>query len=305
MPQNKTSVVPFAKWVGRKWQLMPAIAQLMPTRFTKELKPRFVGFKKDTGDFHDPFAGTGSSFLYLADGFKGDRQIYISDANPELINLWQCIKEDPLELLSWLLKYKKPVFNLKDVYLQERAIFNGQALGFSNQYCYAARMLYLIQASFNSLWRVNADGKMNTPFGRQNKVLLPSEEQLIELSALLQNAVIKCQSFEEALKAVKPKDIVYLDPPYVEVNKNSFTKYTTKGFSKEQQMFLRQEGDRLHDLGAYVVASNSDTALTREIWTGWEIKELTRSGCINCDASKRQRVGELIFYKQQKSQPLG
>ena len=93
---NETGLRSPAKWVGRKAGLMPAIAKLMPTIFSKEPAPRFLGFKKGVGDFHDPFAGTGSAFLYLADGFKGDRKIHVSDSNPDLINLWNCIKEDYL-----------------------------------------------------------------------------------------------------------------------------------------------------------------------------------------------------------------
>lgn len=249
------------------------------------------------GNFHDPFAGTGSAFLYFADGFKGDRQIFISDSNPELINLWLCIQTDPLRVLKHLLEYKRPVFNNADSYYHERQVFNQQYKG-SYDYERSARMIYLIQASFNGLWRVNVDGEMNTPFGSHTKITLPTENDLMAIADLLQKAVIKHQTFEESLKVVQPKDVVYLDPPYIEVNKNSFTKYTTKGFSKEQQILLRQEADRLHGLGAYVYASNSDTPLSRELWSGWKIAELTRSGCMNSDANKRQRVGELLFYRR-------
>lgn len=292
-----------AKWVGRKRALMPAIAQYFPVRFTKETVPRFLDFKKGVGNFHDPFVGTGSAFLYFADGFRGDRKIFVSDDNPDLINLWFCIKESPIELLGHLLDYKQPSFNHPDSYYPERELFNHPDRDPASQICgrpnhkRAARMVYLIQAGFNSLWRVNEDGEMNNPFGSQKQIPLPTENDLEALSALLQKATIKHQSFEESLKSVQPKDVVYLDPPYIGIKKNSHNKYTTKGFSKEQQILLRQEADRLHDLGAYVYVSNSDTPLSREIWSGWKIAELTRSGCMNSDATKRQRVGELLFYK--------
>jgi DNA adenine methylase len=296
MAKTVSEIKPPAKWVGRKWNLMPTIAPYFPARFTKETKPRFLDFKKDVGDFHDPFAGTGSAFLYFAEGFKGDHKIFISDSNPELINVWLCIQTDPLRLLRSLLEYKRPVFNSAESYYHERQVFNQQ---FKSSYDYelAARMIYLIQASFNSLWRVNESGEMNAPFGDHKRIILPTENDLEALSSLLQNASIRHQSFEESLKVVKPKDVVYLDPVYIKVNKNSFSKYTAKGFSKEQQILLRQEADRLHELGAYVYASNSDTPLSREIWEGWQVAELTRSGCMNSDATKRQRVGELLFYR--------
>ena len=288
-----------AKWVGRKARLMPAIAQYFPARWTKEPVPRFLDFKKGVGNFHDPFVGTGSAFLYFADGFKGDRQIFIGDDNPDLINLWDCIKDDPLRLLSCLLDYKRPEANTAEFYYNERKGFNESTVyGGGTPYSRAASMLYLIQASFNSLWRANLDGEMNAPFGDHKRIILPTENDLEALSTLLQRANIRHQSFEESLKAVKPKDVVYLDPIYIKVNKNSFTKYTSKGFSEEQQILLRQEADRLHSLGAYVYASNSDTPLSREIWRGWQIAELTRSGCMNSDATKRQRVGELLFYPE-------
>ena len=295
--QNKTGLQAPAKWVGKKARLMPAIAKLMPAMFSKEPVPRFLNFKKGVGDFHDPFAGTGSAFLHFANGFKGDRQIYISDSNPDLVNLWKCIQQEPLELLYCLFKYKRTEANTNEFYLIHRSWFNEIPLERCDPYTRAAMMLYLIQACFNSLWRVNKSGGMNTPYGKQNRVILPTENDLMAIAELLQKAVIRDQSFEEALKVVKPNDLVYLDPPYVEVNKNSFTKYTTKGFSRDQQILLRNEADRLYDLGAFVYASNSDTALTREIWSGWKTEELMRSGCMNSDATKRQSVKELLFYR--------
>jgi DNA adenine methylase len=298
MTETITGLKSPAKWVGRKARLMPAIAQYFPARFTKEPVPRFLDFKKGVGNFHDPFVGTGSAFLYFADGFKGDRQIFISDSNPDLINLWDCIMDEPLELLVELIPYKKPSANTADFFYAERETFNRASVEDCDKYERSAMMIYLIQACFNSLWRVNESGEMNTPFGDQGQIPLPTENDLVAIAALLQKATIKHQSFEESLKAVQPNDVVYLDPPYIEVKKNSFNKYTTKGFSKEQQILLRQEADLLHELGAYVYASNSDTPMSRELWDGWKIAELTRSGCMNSDATKRQRVGELLFYKR-------
>lgn len=298
MATNKTVLKSPAKWVGRKAGLMAAIAQVMPAKFTKEPVPSFLDFKKGIGDFHDPFVGTGSAFLYFANGFRGDRKIYISDSNPDLINLWRCIKEDYLSLLYCLFPYKRAEANTKEFFDEQRAWFNAMPFDVCDPYPRAASMVYLIQACFNSLWRVNSSGQMNAPFGRQNRIILPTEDQLAAIAELLKSAVIGNQPFEDSLKSVKPSDVVYLDPPYVEINKNSFTKYTTKGFSRDQQVLLRQEADRLHSLGAYVYASNSDAALTREIWQGWEVKELTRSGCMNSDATKRQGVKELLFFKK-------
>ena len=103
---------------------MPAIAQYFPARWTKEPVPRFLDFKKGVGNFHDPFVGTGSAFLYFADGFKGDRQIFIGDDNPDLINLWDCIKEDYLRLLYCLFEYKTDEANTKDFFLEQRKWFN-------------------------------------------------------------------------------------------------------------------------------------------------------------------------------------
>jgi DNA adenine methylase len=276
---------------------MPKIAQFFPARFTNEPIPRFIDFKKGVGNFHDPFAGTGSAFLHFADGFKGDRKIFISDSNPDLIHLWLCIQNDPLELLKELIPFKKESANSKAFFIECRKRFNDEN-ACVGEYERSALMVFLIQAGFNSLWRVNKKGKMNVPFGSQKRIPLPTEGRLEALSTLLKKAIIVHQPFEDALKVVQPKDVVYLDPPYIEVAKHSFVKYTTKGFSRDQQMLLRQEADRLHELGAHVFASNSDTPLSREIWTGWDIAELTRSGCMNSDATKRQRVGELLFYRR-------
>jgi hypothetical protein len=46
--------------------------------------------------------------------------------------------------------------------------------------------------------------------------------------------------------------------------------------------------------GVHCVLSNSDTPLARELYAGFPIVELTRSGNISCKGNGRQRVGEIL-----------
>ena len=71
------------------------------------------------------------------------------------------------------------------------------------------------------------------------------------------------EDYKEILKKVKQNDFVYLDPPYYPISKTeSFTGYTSVGFSRDDQVKLKEECDRLNSIGAFFMVSNSNTKST-------------------------------------------
>ena len=54
------------------------------------------------------------------------------------------------------------------------------------------------------------------------------KDNIYELSSILKNIDIRNQDFSVTIKDCKPGDIVYIDPPYDKINKNSFVEYNTK-----------------------------------------------------------------------------
>ena len=77
---------PFIKWVGGKRGLLKQLLPLFPK-----------GFK----NYHEPFLGGGAVFFELYSlGYLKNKKIYLSDINYELINAYNVVKNNPIELIS-------------------------------------------------------------------------------------------------------------------------------------------------------------------------------------------------------------
>lgn len=80
--QNNKQVRPYLKWAGGKGQLLKKIIEYYP-------------FEKDNTitKYAEPFVGGGAVFFDILNKFNLE-EIYISDANEELINTYQIIRDD-------------------------------------------------------------------------------------------------------------------------------------------------------------------------------------------------------------------
>ena len=87
------------KWVGGKSKLKQDIIKLFPEKYNS---------------YHEIFLGGGSIGLSI----KGKK--YFSDSNPNLINMWNCIKNNPEELITSLESFK----NNKTQFLEKRQKIN-------------------------------------------------------------------------------------------------------------------------------------------------------------------------------------
>ena len=83
--EQSTGVKPFLKWAGGKSQVLPTLRRFIPRAFKR---------------YFEPFLGGGALYFDL-----GPTQAYLSDANPELINCYNVVKESSEELLSLLSTY--------------------------------------------------------------------------------------------------------------------------------------------------------------------------------------------------------
>lgn len=93
-------------------------------------------------------------------------------------------------------------------------------------------------------------------------------------------------------------DVVYCDPPYVSTDKPSFTGYTAAGFGLEQQRELVTACEGAVSRGAVVVISNHDTATTRELYSGWDIYQVSVRRSVAAEGAARAVAQELIACLQ-------
>ncbi|HIX36239.1 MAG TPA: Dam family site-specific DNA-(adenine-N6)-methyltransferase [Candidatus Limosilactobacillus merdigallinarum] len=260
---------PVVKWAGGKGQMLSVLESAMPKHFNKYI---------------EPFVGGGALFFDIS-----PQNAVISDANEELINMYKAIAEDVDGVINELKQYRYD----KDLYYQVRAMDPKQM----TQTAAAARTLYLNHTGFNGLYRVNKKGQFNVPFGRYKNPRILDEANLRAANEVLKKTTILAGDYLDVLKEyAKPGDLIFLDPPYVPVSKYSdFKRYTSNQFGEEDQKKLAQEVERLYDLGCYVMLTNSNHPMVKELYSNYDIQTFKTRRSINSNANKR--TGEDILVK--------
>jgi DNA adenine methylase len=278
-PPTAVRAKPFVRWTGGKSKLLPELLKWIPTDF---------------GTFHEPFLGSGALFFELQHQRPHLRAV-LSDANTRLTCAFGAIQRDVDEVLPPLRVYA-------EMYAKHGAAFYTHVRdNFSPDQAtgpeIAAWFVFLLKTGFNGIWRVNRAGKYNVPAGRFT--LLPNvcdEPLLRACSMALTNAIIVNSDFREVERRAQPGDLTYFDSPYYPTSETAdFTAYTAGGFGHADQVALRDLAVRLKRRGVHVVLSNADVPAVRDLYAGFEIREITRSGGINADVSKRGKVSELLI----------
>ena len=163
---------------------------------------RFLPDRDDIrGRYVEPFVGGGAVFFHV----QPTRAI-LSDSNPELIDVYQGIRDDPSGVWE---KYRSYGSTKKD-YDRVRRLDPSQ-LGLSER---AARLLYLNRTCFKGNWRHNSKGEFNIGYGGQSRRWVITEDCLLAACRALRCAQILCGDFEIVIDSCSNGDYLFLDPPY-------------------------------------------------------------------------------------------
>ncbi len=270
-------VKPFLKWAGGKSSLLSQYVKFFP---------------KEIHNYFEPFLGGGAVFFYLITNGRIKGHVTLSDTNSELINVYQVIKDDVKELISALDELRSR--HSHDFFYDVR---NWDRLGkTSSKVKLAARTIYLNKTCYNGLYRVNSKGFFNVPLGRYSKPQIFDEEELINVSRLLQNVEIMTCDYLSIQHKVKKGDFVYLDPPYHPLSSTSnFTLYTQNGFSVEDQVRLSEFFETLNKLGVFCMESNSSSPFILNLYKNYNCIEILANRSINSNASKRKKIAETLI----------
>lgn len=271
---------PVVKWAGGKARLVSALVERMPSRIAT---------------FVEPFAGGAALFFALASEAprRFDRAI-LADKNVDLVACYRALKGDVDALVARVAKYERDHLKLPQ---QQRAehFYEVRKQKPKTDVERGARLLFLNRTCFNGLWRVNASGQFNVPFGRYEKPKILDEEALRAAHVALQHATIQLADFEAVTKDLGPADFVYFDPPYVPVSRTAnFTAYARDGFDLDDQKRLARLLFTLRERGVRAVLSNNDSPVTREIYEGLHVERVPMRRGINSDPTKRGFVDELL-----------
>lgn len=260
-------MLPFLKWAGgKRW--------LFDSEFRSSLPPyrRYI----------EPFLGGGAGFFALQPSTA-----VLSDVNPELIDLYTVVRDNPQALQTHLAAHQAR--HCPDYYYAVR-----QDVPFDDIER-AARTLYLNRTCWNGLYRLNREGSFNVPIGTKTAIVLPTDD-FIRASMLLGRVELLQSDFEPVVDRATSGDLLFVDPPYtVKHNLNGFVKYNEKVFSWADQVRLRDAIARAAGRGAAIILTNADHASVRELYQGLgSLDAVARASVISGKTSGRTATSELL-----------
>lgn len=260
---------PFLRWAGSKRMLLRQLLEVVPATY---------------GTYREPFLGGASLFFLLQPS-----RAALSDSCTDLVATYEAIRDNPsavLRCLAPLRPDRKRFYAVRE---------NRSTARFKR----AAEFIYLNKTCWNGLYRVNANGHFNVPYGAPRTDAIVDPENLRCCSAALagDGVTLAAVDFEDALLDTRPGDLVFLDPPYVtQHNNNGFVDYNELIFSWHDQERVASVATRLAAMGAHVLVTNAYHQDVLDLYDGFQVAALSRRSTIASSASKRGAVTEALLW---------
>lgn len=296
---NEISFVsPVLKWAGGKGMLLSQLSPKLPNKL------RCGAIKK----YIEPFVGGGAVFFDISNSYYFE-EAYLFDINPELIILYNVIKNNVLGLIDELEHLQKSYFSSndrKEFYYQMRNEYNSfdkkidannYSLSFIRR---AALTVFLNRTCFNGLFRVNSKGLFNVPIGSYKNPRILDAENLIAVSKALSKATIIQADFSKTLEFADSDTFIYYDPPYRPLKDSSFTTYAVEAFDDNEQIRLKEVFEQAHKLGALQMLSNSDPTnvgpdpFFDDLYQDYNIYRILAKRLINSNSDGRGEIREIL-----------
>ena len=274
-PVEQKVIAPFLRWAGGKRRLVPELLKWLPPQMRA---------------YHEPFMGSAALFFAR----RPVCQAFLTDANTCLTRTFGAIRDDLAAVLEPL-RFHAKMYGEHGI-----AWYDHVRKSWSEEMTspeLAAAFIFFNKTNFNGIWRVNGSGTYNVPAGKFARTpnICDQDALLACCRAMAMTTIINCD-FRTVETRAAQNDFVYFDPPYVPLSKSAdFTSYTKDDFTDSDQQALRDLALRLKKKGVHVVLSNSDSPRVRELYAGFEIREITRGGGMNSDTAKRDSVKELLI----------
>lgn len=276
------------RWVGSKFDFLETIYSVLPN---------------DIENIVELFCGSAVFSFNLnlwKPKFTQDNLVCINDANPNLINFYNCLKFDPKKLIDILLDYEE--LHSEGFYAATRESFNkgGEATYLNKDYIKAAEFIYLHYTCFNGLYGVNSKGSFNVPIGRnsQGRILKfkINFDDFIAASHKLQYITPINKDYKDFLDIsdflhLGKKDLLFIDPPYYKTH----DKYNSTGFTLKDHIELCQLVKEVDKKGIYFILFNSDNILYHYYLKEFSTIILERKGTVNSKGDNRQKVKEMLY----------
>lgn len=290
-------LTPILKWAGGKNQLIEYISQVLPQEFGTTITK-----------YAEPFVGGGAILFYILQNYDLD-EIYISDINAELINMYIRIQDNVDEVISLLRRYEEtylplPDYERRTFYYEKRDEFNELMLNANeiNAVMRASLFIFLNRTCFNGIYRVNKKGQYNVPMGVNKNPTICNVSNLKAVSKALNKVNIVCGSYLDSEDFIDQSTLVYFDPPYRPLKgMDNFTSYTEDDFDDDAQKELAEYVRHISSKGAHFILSNSDPKSSDpeddffdELYSEYNIQRISAKRIINRNVDSRGSITEIL-----------
>lgn len=256
---------PLLKWPGGKRWLAPKIVPHLNGVFSRYIEP-FLG---------------GGALLFALEPNDG----IASDINASLIACYEAISEDSMRVLSEFNRLR----NTKEEYYRARDEWQP-----TDKFQRAARFIYLLRYSWNGLYRVNREGHFNVPYSYRELKNGLTEDQMASGESILRRVTLKTQDFGKSIAEAREGHIIFVDPPYFERGRPTFTKYNPSAFGEAEQKRLAQALLEAESRGASWILTNGSVAQVQAGYQGYDIFTLPRHSVIAASSASRRKIKESI-----------
>ena len=247
----------FIPWIEGKKLLRKKIIEIFPENID-----RYV----------EVFGGAAWVLFYKE---KYAKQEVYNDINSDLVNLFQCIKKYPKEVLQEL----KFTLNAREIFNKFKQNYNKKELTDIQR---AAMFYYIIRTSYGTILK-QYSANYRSPY-----LLLQNAEKIAKR---LSKVVIENKSFTDILTRYdKEGTLFYCDPPYYKAEKMYHMEDYV--FDKDQHILLRNMLSKIK--GKFVLSYNEDEFI-RNLYEGFNVQETERSSNLSLNNNKRGIYKELII----------
>lgn len=265
------------KWAGGKTSSLKSIVKAVPKMFN---------------NYYEPFFGGGALFWALKVENKIKHAV-ISDVNKDLVNLLLAVRDRPNELSYELDKYRDA--SGADAYYKIRKRFNETRTKELLDTERAAMFLYLNRNGYNGLWRTNAAGEYNVPYGGYKRFYLANDNDIRFYASLLKDTTIMNATYEMPLRNAKKGDFVFLDPPYFRDKDSNFVQYNAHMFREEDHRNLKKITEDLTSREVKVMITNRYCAEVSSIFGSFRMAVFKNRKPINRIGTARSGFNEVVI----------
>lgn len=274
------------KWAGGKGKILPILKDNLPSDFERQNAITYI----------EPFVGGGAMLFYMLEHYSNINRIIINDVNPALINCYKTIKYHHKELIVELQRLSNAFASLssdeerEEIFYAYRDEYNIVPFHRRKTIRSAALFIFLNRTCFNGLYRENAKGDFNVPYGRYVHPTICNAPLLSDIHNKLENVEILNGDYTIVMDRVNWTEcnFFYFDPPYRPLlGSNNFRQYTRNIFGDQEQEALKRFCDQINDSGGRFMLSNSNSEIEpgvnyfERLYENYDIRQIFAPRTIN------------------------